>query len=66
MEGGWNLKKFITTLIRMIPVWLQMANILLIIWGYVGTIRYVDPASFRSLSTLVFELIEKKKKKIRN
>ena len=28
--GGWNLKKFITTLIWMILVWLQMVNILLI------------------------------------
>ena len=30
MVGGWNIKKFITTLIWMIPVWLQMDNILLI------------------------------------
>ena len=28
--GCWNLKKFITTLIWMIPVWLQMTIILLI------------------------------------
>ena len=30
MVGGWNLKKLITMLIWMLPVWLQMGNILLI------------------------------------